>query len=328
MQLEAGRGYDLIGDVHGCALTLRQLLDQLGYHYQGGVWRHPSRMALFLGDIVDRGNHIREALHLIHDMEEAGYAMSVMGNHEYDAIAWAVPAPPESGRDFVRVHSKRNKRIIGETLAQFSNYPNDWHDFQAWFYHMPLILYAGSFRVVHACWDPQLIDSLRARFADARIDRAFVTESAINNSLPQRILDRLLRGTGLRFPDGRTLVGSDGFVRSVFRTKFWEEKPETMGDVVFQPDALPEDIAKRPLEDHHREQLLYYDRQQPPLFVGHYWHSGAPAPIRPNLACMDYSAVLGGKLVAYRFDGEVQLSTDRFRWVEANPSDLPQRSGR
>ena len=31
-----------------------------------------ERMALFLGDILDRGPHIREALHLVHDMVEAG----------------------------------------------------------------------------------------------------------------------------------------------------------------------------------------------------------------------------------------------------------------
>ncbi|MBF3130197.1 serine/threonine protein phosphatase, partial [Pseudomonas aeruginosa] len=54
MQLDPGRGYDLIGDVHGCAHTLDRLLDLLGYRLQGGVWRHPRRQALFLGDIVDR----------------------------------------------------------------------------------------------------------------------------------------------------------------------------------------------------------------------------------------------------------------------------------
>lgn len=48
--LDPARSYDLIGDVHGCAHTLEHLLDLLGYHKQGGTWRHPSRMAVFLGD--------------------------------------------------------------------------------------------------------------------------------------------------------------------------------------------------------------------------------------------------------------------------------------
>ena len=35
--LDSSRGYDLIGDVHGCALTLARLLEQLGYRQQAGV---------------------------------------------------------------------------------------------------------------------------------------------------------------------------------------------------------------------------------------------------------------------------------------------------
>ena len=52
--LDPARSYDLIGDVHGCTLTLEHLLDRLGYHKQAGVWRHASRMAVFVGDIIDR----------------------------------------------------------------------------------------------------------------------------------------------------------------------------------------------------------------------------------------------------------------------------------
>ena len=83
--LDPARSYDLIGDVHGCALTLEHLLDRLGYHKQGGVWRHPSRMAVFVGDIIDRGPRIREALHIVHDMVVAGQALCIMGNHEFNA---------------------------------------------------------------------------------------------------------------------------------------------------------------------------------------------------------------------------------------------------
>ncbi|MGL5999858.1 MAG: metallophosphoesterase, partial [Pseudomonas proteolytica] len=36
MMLDPARSYDLIGDVHGCAHTLEHLLDQMGYHKQGG----------------------------------------------------------------------------------------------------------------------------------------------------------------------------------------------------------------------------------------------------------------------------------------------------
>ena len=49
--LDPARSYDLIGDVHGCAHTLEHLLDQLGYHKQGGTWRHPSSQASRYNDL-------------------------------------------------------------------------------------------------------------------------------------------------------------------------------------------------------------------------------------------------------------------------------------
>ena len=48
-------GYDVIGDVHGHAQKLEGLLDVMGYAEVHGVWQHPSRQAVFIGDLVDRG---------------------------------------------------------------------------------------------------------------------------------------------------------------------------------------------------------------------------------------------------------------------------------
>ena len=75
----ASRGYDIIGDIHGCAHTLVRLLDQMGYRKVNGVYEHPRRQAIFIGDIIDRGPRIREALHLVRDMVEHGSARIVMG---------------------------------------------------------------------------------------------------------------------------------------------------------------------------------------------------------------------------------------------------------
>ena len=110
MSLDPHRGYDLIGDIHGCARTLKRLLERLGYSRQSGVWRHPTRMAIFLGDLVDRGPGIRETLHLVHDMVRAGQALCIMGNHEYNALGWYTEAPPDSERRHVREHTPRHVR--------------------------------------------------------------------------------------------------------------------------------------------------------------------------------------------------------------------------
>ncbi|MGO1233749.1 MAG: metallophosphoesterase, partial [Marinobacter sp.] len=86
------RGYDIIGDIHGCAHTLQLLLEQMGYRKTNGIYQHPRRQAIFIGDIIDRGPHIREALHLVRDMVEHGSARIVMGNHEYNAMGYCTRA--------------------------------------------------------------------------------------------------------------------------------------------------------------------------------------------------------------------------------------------
>lgn len=314
--LDPARGYDLIGDVHGCAHTLESLLDTLGYRFEGGVWRHPRRMALFLGDIIDRGPRIREALHIVRDMVVAGQATCLMGNHEFNALGWETPAPPASGKQYVREHTPRHTRLIGETLAQFERHPQEWKEFVAWFYELPLFIDAGRFRLVHACWDARLIEPLSGMHAGGRIDEHFIQASAVPGSFEAAVFDRLLRGTDMRLPRGLTFTGSDGLTRAFFRTKFWEDNPQTYGDVVFQPDALPDGVSKTPLSEAEKNALVRYGPDEPMLFVGHYWRSGIPAPIRPNLACLDYSAVLYGKLAAYRLDQETTIDPSKFVWVE------------
>ncbi len=42
--------YDIVGDIHGHADTLERLLDRLGYREQRGVYRHPERKLIFVGD--------------------------------------------------------------------------------------------------------------------------------------------------------------------------------------------------------------------------------------------------------------------------------------
>ncbi|MGH8352423.1 MAG: metallophosphoesterase [Pseudomonas sp.] len=316
MLLDPARSYDLIGDVHGCAHTLERLLERLGYRREGGIWRHPRRLTIFLGDLVDRGPRIREALHLVRGMVEAGQALCIMGNHEFNALGWSTPAPPGSGRRHVREHTPRHARQIRETLEQFEAYPAEWRGFLDWFYELPLFIDAGRFRVVHACWDAGLIEPLRALYADGRVDESFLQAAAEPGSFACQVFDRLLRGTDMRLPHGLTLTSDDGFTRAFFRTKFWEEDPQTYGDIVFQPDALPDQVARTPLSEAQKAELLLYGADQPLLFVGHYWRRGKPAPIRPNLACLDYSAVMYGKLVAYRLDQETRLDPDKFVWVE------------
>jgi hypothetical protein len=47
--------FDVIGDIHGEADKLSGRLTKLGYSALQGIWRHPERTAVFLGDLIDRG---------------------------------------------------------------------------------------------------------------------------------------------------------------------------------------------------------------------------------------------------------------------------------
>lgn len=315
------QGYDLIGDVHGCAHTLVVLLERMGYKKINGVYQHPRRQAIFIGDIVDRGPRIREALHIVRDMMDRGAAQMVMGNHEYNALGYCTRARLGSGKQFLREHNARHTRLIRETLDQFERYPDEWNEFLEWFYSLPIFLEIDGFRAVHACWDSQLIDDFKARYGRNTIDEDFLHASTVKDSFAGAFMDRLLRGTDLELPDGQVIKGKDGYTRSFFRTKFWSSKPQVYNDVVFQPDPLPPEVANREISSHDRRQLLSYDISLPPLFVGHYWMAGPPQPIKPNIVCLDYSAVKYGKLVAYRMDGETKLSADKFVWVNVERSD-------
>jgi hypothetical protein len=47
-------GYDIVGDLHGYAARLESLLTAMSYAKRDGVWSHPERRAIFVGDYVDR----------------------------------------------------------------------------------------------------------------------------------------------------------------------------------------------------------------------------------------------------------------------------------
>ena len=47
--------YDLIGEIHGHAGALVELLEHLGYEHSDSGYCHPARKVIFLGDFIDRG---------------------------------------------------------------------------------------------------------------------------------------------------------------------------------------------------------------------------------------------------------------------------------
>lgn len=80
--------FDLIGDVHGCAEELEELLDALGYEARDGIRQRDDRRVIFLGDLVDRGPGVVDVLRIAMPMVAAGAALCIRGNHEAKLLRW------------------------------------------------------------------------------------------------------------------------------------------------------------------------------------------------------------------------------------------------
>src|SRR5574343_30461 len=142
--------YDIIGDIHGHYAKLESLLDKLGYAQRNGTWTPPDgRMAVFLGDLIDRGPEQLRVLETVRAMRDAGHAHCIMGNHELNAIGYATPYPSTPGR-FVREHSDKNLRQHAEFLRQVGEGSAAHREWVAWFRTLPVTLDLGGIRAVHA----------------------------------------------------------------------------------------------------------------------------------------------------------------------------------
>lgn len=63
-----------IGDVHGCAYELRNLLNILPLT--------PESTVVFLGDYIDRGGHSKDVIDTILELRKQCHVVCLMGNHE------------------------------------------------------------------------------------------------------------------------------------------------------------------------------------------------------------------------------------------------------
>jgi hypothetical protein len=305
--------YDLIGDIHGCAQPLTALLAQLGYENRDGVYRHPGRQVIFLGDFIDRGPQQREVVTIARRMVEAGSALAVMGNHEFNAIAWATPDPDGDG--WLRPHSDRN---LGQHRAFLDTCNNDavWYNSTIeWFRTLPLWLEPGGLKVVHACWDGQAIAALRDRMnGNACISDSLLVAASRPGTWQFAAVETVLKGKEIPLRGGGSFRDKDGNERHHIRVRWWDREATTYRAAFMGPESARTHI---PEDEVHGDHLVDYAHDAPPVFLGHYWLEGVPEPLAPNIACLDYSvAKPGGKLVAYRWDGEQVLDAGRYVWVD------------
>ncbi|HSP39823.1 MAG TPA: metallophosphoesterase, partial [Gillisia sp.] len=157
---------DLIGDIHGHAAELEELLLKLGYKKRKGAYSHPERKVLFVGDYIDRGPKIRKTLEIVRSMVESENAIALMGNHEYNALCFHFQ---ESEGGHLRKHLIKNIIQHYKTLEEFKNKQEEYENYLDWFKTLPLYYETETFRAVHACWDLKNIKYLRKTLINDRL---------------------------------------------------------------------------------------------------------------------------------------------------------------
>lgn len=307
--------YDLIGDIHGHSEPLLELLRKLGYLDVNGVYRQSDRKVIFLGDFVDRGPNQREVIEIVRPMIDHGTALSVMGNHEFNAIAYFTP-DPDNQEQHLREHSKRHRRQHEAFLNVYEGH-DDYAELIEWFRKLPLWLELPGLRVVHACWDDFLMQALHERYPTINeyLDDELLVKASREGQVEHDAVETILKGKEIKLPYGHSFFDKDGHARHDIRIRWFDGAARTYKDAFLGPEKARSHIP----EDHiGADHLIQYSHDDPPVFLGHYWLDSEPELLAPNVACLDYSVAAkgGGKLVAYQWDGEQELSAEKLVYVE------------
>lgn len=298
---------DLIGDIHGHANRLEALLKKLGYEHRDGAYRHPERKILFVGDYIDRGPDSPRVVNLVRTMVDAGSAIALCGNHEFNAICYNTP---KEGSGYLRPHTAKNTHQHAATLEQYQGKKGDYDSAIAWFRTLPLFYETPELRAVHACWDNEVILELQAGLQGATIPDNILPEIAEKGTRLYNLVEITCKGKEVHLPEGYSFHDKDGHERHEIRIKWWMN-PEGKA---FQEMSVIPNLGL----DHltfHQKGISHYPADERPVFFGHFWLKGTPQLLTANACCLDYSVAKGGVLTAYRFDGEQELEAGKLLWV-------------
>lgn len=299
--------YDIIGDIHGYDGALVVLLDKLGYQKQRGVWRKTGHLAIFVGDLIDRGPGQMETVNLVRSMVDSGSALAVMGNHEFNALAWHTSIPQQPGQ-YLRPHSDKNYHQHKVFLAATNDRPAWRQEALDWFMTLPLWLDLPDLRVVHACWHPDAMAQLLPDLQPGnRLDLPLLHAACQRGSATYAAVEAILKGPEVQLPDGMRFLQGDTMLSDA-RTRWWDAEAITFRESAIVDGKTRQHLPELPIPDDVR--FGYADDR--PVFIGHYWMQGAPRVLAPQVACVDYSAGRGDPLVAYRWQGEPELLHEHF----------------
>ena len=238
--------YDIIGDIHGHADKLEALLKTMGYRHRLGAWRHPDSTAIFVGDFIDRGPGQLRTVRIVREMTEAGTALAVMGNHEFNAIAWHTPDPEHDGKHLRPRNDKHRSQHV-KFLEEVEDNPDEHAKLIDWFLTLPVWIELPGLRVIHACWHPESMANLAPRLLPGnRIDRALVTAASRHGSPEHDAIETLIKGMEIPLPRGHAFVDKDGHPRYAVRTRWWDTTATTFRKAAIVGEADQESLPDIP----------------------------------------------------------------------------------
>jgi hypothetical protein len=268
---------DVIGDVHGAHGALVGLLDTLGYASDPhtGSRRRDGHLAVFVGDVIDKGPDPAGALALVKAMCDAGSSMLVLGNPELNWIrdAWRHRADPERFLAATCKHPCRRRMA-----AALGNDPVRLGIYFDWLRTQPLALDFGHLRVVHAWWHEASIEHLRASGIKCLDDKAML-EVSEPYSATRLAIERVLCGVEHDFDSP---LKDPGYLSRRQRVAWWNRPSPRPFE-----GALPvseEAIADAPVA----------------TCFGHYGFDAAPGALASRILPCDFGVAYGGPLVATR----------------------------
>lgn len=306
-------GYDIIGDVHGHNQELEKLLRRLGYKKELGYWKHSDRIAVFVGDFINRGPDSRKVIANIRSMVVNGSALAILGNHEINAICYFTK---RSDGTPIKMPRNSNRKLLDRFAFEYGwDYEQLMNDIK-WLRTLPLFLKLGDIRIVHAYWNDNHIDQLGGLYVDGRLRKKHLKEVVKKESPLFIPFSETIKGVEFRLPKDFIIKDSNNIARTNFRIKWWVQaqgqtfKSLSYGNKFSLPDyTIPNELI---------DDFAIYPNDAPLVFIGHYCVGNGPMVPTKNICCVDACVANGGRLAAYRYSYEKQIDANRFVFVDKN----------
>jgi hypothetical protein len=229
---------------------------------------------------------------------------------------------------FLRPHTPANKAQHQSFLEQLD--VRAQAKYLHWFRTLPLWIETEGLRVVHACWHESSVAVVRRELGASRIATREQLVRALTEGNPlYEAIEVLLKGPEISLVDHGVPAywERSGHRRPSARLKWWDDQATTLRALAEPSDTFcTEDGHRYPeppdIEIEAAERSFGYS-DGPPVVYGHYWRRGRPEQGRDwtrKTACVDFSAVRGGSLVAYRWSGEGEILLEHYvsdSWPEA-----------